>query len=152
MGCTMRILVDADACPVKEIIVQLAKEHNIFVKMYLDCSHVYEDGYSDVIICSKGRDMADYLLVNDIIKNDIVVTQDYGLAAMSLAKGALPINQNGFIYSEANIDILLLSRYEGMKARKHNNIRGPKKRTKQQDEFFYNILLKCILKLEDENK
>lgn len=151
VGCAMRILVDADACPVKRIIVDLAIKHKILVRMYMDSSHLYDDGYSSVIICAKGRDAADYMLVNDIEKKDIVVTQDYGLAAMSLAKGAICLNQNGLIYSNSNIDLLLDSRYIGQKQRKHSNIKGPKKRIIENDEAFYNSLLKCILKLEGEN-
>lgn len=86
----MKILVDADACPVKEILVGIARRRGIPVTMLLDTSHVLDDGYSTVITVDKGRDSADIRLVNLIQPGDVVVTQDYGVAAMSLARGQRP--------------------------------------------------------------
>jgi len=133
----MKILVDADACPVKQIIVRLAKEHNIPVIMFIDTSHVINDGYSDVKILDKARDSVDIALANQVAKGDIVVTQDYGVAAMALPKGANAINQNGLIYSNENIDKLLFERHIGKKVRQGGGrTSGPRKRTKEDDESF----------------
>ena len=93
----MRILVDADACPVKKEILEIAKEKNIEVSMFFDNAHVYEDGYSTVYILDKGADSVDYFLINKTVAGDIIVTQDYGVATMALSKKAYPINQNGLI-------------------------------------------------------
>ena len=133
----MRILVDADACPVKEIIVQEAQKCNIPVTMIIDTSHELNDGYSEVITVDKARDSVDIKLINILTKEDIVVTQDYGVAAMALGKGAKAINQNGLVYSEKNIDELLFSRFIGQKLRRAGkSTNTAKKRTKEDDENF----------------
>jgi uncharacterized protein YaiI (UPF0178 family) len=134
----VNILVDADACPVKQIIVKVAKEKNIHVIMFIDTSHVIDDGYSEVVIVDKARDSVDFALVNKVQKGDVVVTQDYGVAAMTLARGAVAINQNGLIYSEENMNKLLFERHLSQKMRRSGNrVSGPSKRTKEQDEKFY---------------
>jgi uncharacterized protein YaiI (UPF0178 family) len=133
----MKILVDADACPVREIILKAAKRRNTPVIMVTDTSHELNDGYSEVIIVDKGADSADYAIAGLASRGDIVVTQDYGLAAMVLAKGAKAINQDGLIYTNNNIDELLTKRYIGQKIRRGGGrTKGPKKRTKKDDERF----------------
>lgn len=137
----MKILVDADACPVKHIIVKLAKEYKIPVIMFIDTSHRINDGYSEVVVVDKARDSADIALANRVTGEDIVVTQDYGVAAMSLAKGARAINQNGLVYSNENIDMLLFERHIGQKVRRSGGrTSGPGKRTKEDDVKFENSL------------
>ena len=141
----MRILVDADACPVKEIVLEVAQDYNLEVIMFFDNSHQYEDGYSTVYILDKGRDSVDFFLLNKLQENDIVVTQDYGLASLSLTKKAHPISQNGIKFSNDNIDEFLNRRYINAKARKMNvKVKGPSKRTLDQDDKFYNNLIKLI--------
>ena len=134
---TMRILVDADACPVKQIIVRIAKQHNIPVTMLTDTSHVIRDGYSHVITVDKHADSVDYALMGLLTKDDIVVTQDYGLAAMVLGKGAKAIHQNGMVYTNQNIDRLLMERHVGGKIRRAGGrTKGPAKRTRDDDARF----------------
>ena len=143
--CSTRILVDADACPVKEIILRMAKRRNIPVTMVIDTSHELGDGYSTVITVDKGSDSADYVITNMVTCHDIVVTQDYGLGAMVLAKGASAIDQNGMVYTGDNIDILLERRYIGQKIRRGGGrTKGPKKRTKEDDERFENAFVKML--------
>lgn len=133
----MQILVDADACPVKEIIVRLAKRKEISVTMLIDTAHQLNDGYSRVITVDKGADSVDFALIGLLNCNDVVVTQDYGLAAMTLGKGAKVINQNGLIYTNENIDRLLMERHLSAKARRaRNRTKGPAKRTKEDDDKF----------------
>lgn len=144
LGDKMRILVDADACPVKEIILKLAKKNDIDVHMFFDNSHVYEDGYSKVYILDKGADSVDYFLINKLEDGDIVVTQDYGVAAMALGKKCFPINQNGLIYTDNNMMELLNQRAFNQKIRRHKNMRGPKKRNKDNDIKFEERLSKLI--------
>ena len=141
----MRVFVDADACPVKEIILRMAKQRNIPVTMVIDTSHELEDGYSTVITVDKGSDSADYVIANMVTRNDIVVTQDYGLAAMVLARGASAIDQNGMVYTSENIDGLLERRYIGQKIRRGGGrTKGPKKRTREDDERFENVFGKML--------
>ena len=133
----MKILVDADACPVKEIIVKLAKSCRIPVTMFIDTSHVLNDGYSTVITVDKGRDSADIRLVNLISPGDIVITQDFGVAAVSLARGAKALNQNGMVYSDKNMDRLLFERALGQKIRRAGGKAGKnRKRTSEDDKNF----------------
>jgi hypothetical protein len=133
----MQILVDADACPVKQIIVRLAKRHNIPVTMLIDTSHELYDGYSTVITVDKQADSVDYALMALLTRDDIVVTQDFGLAAMVLGKGARAVNQNGMIYTNDNIDKLLMERHIGQKVRRSGGrTKGPAKRTKEDDSRF----------------
>ncbi len=140
----MKILVDADACPVKKEILKLAKEFNIEVSMFFDNAHVYEDGYSKVFILDKGADSVDYFLINRTLPGDIVVTQDYGVATMALSKKAHPINQNGLIFTDDNILSLLNQRAFNKKIRRHKNIKGPKKRTSKDGTNFSENLRKII--------
>jgi len=130
-------LVDADACPVKEIIVRLAKQRNIPVTMLIDTSHELNDGYSKIITVDKQADSVDFALMGLLTKSDIVVTQDFGLAAMVLAKGARAVNQNGLVYTDDNIDKLLMERYFGQKVRRSGGrTKGPAKRTKEDNDKF----------------
>lgn len=146
----MKILVDADACPVKNIIVKVAKEKSLSVLMFIDTSHIIDDGYSEVITVDKGRDSVDFALINRIEDGDVVVTQDFGVAAMSLSRGASPINQNGFIYTKDNIDRLLFERHLSQKVRRSGGkTTNPRKRTKHDDErfekAFRNLLEKFLI-------
>ena len=141
----MKILVDADACPVKEIIVRLAKERNIPVTMLIDTSHQLNDGYSTVITVDKQADSVDFALMGLLAREDIVVTQDFGLAAMVLGKGARAVNQNGLIYTNENIDKLLMERHIGAKVRRGGGrTRGPAKRTKEDNERFEAAFAKLL--------
>ena len=141
----MRILVDADACPVKDIIVRLAKEQNIPVTMLIDTSHQLNDGYSEVITVDKQKDSVDFALMRLLAADDIVVTQDFGLAAMVLGKGAKAVNQNGLVYTNGNIDKLLLERHLGQKIRRGGGrTKGPAKRTKEDNERFEDVFSKIL--------
>jgi len=146
----MRILVDADACPVKQIIVRLAKQKDIPVIMLVDTSHELNDGYSRVITVDKQADGVDFALMGMLTAGDIVVTQDYGLAAMVLGKGAKAINQNGFIFSNENIDRLLLERHIGQKTRKSGGrTKGPAKRAKEDDVRFEAVFDRLLSEMID---
>lgn len=133
----MKILIDADGCPVVKQATQIAKENNIEVVIFCDTSHIINSDYAQIITVSKGADSVDFALVNEVQSGDIVVTQDYGLAAMVLSKDGKAITQNGMIISDSNLGLLLTSRYESKKARMSGaHLKGPKKRTIQNDEVF----------------
>lgn len=142
----MRILIDADGCPVTKLAVKIAKEHGINVIIFCDTSHIFELEKIEVVTVSKGADSTDFALVNRCEKGDIAVTQDYGLAAMVLSKGGIPITQNGLVINNSNIDTLLQTRHISKKARMNNaRIKGPSKRTAQQDRDFENALQALII-------
>jgi uncharacterized protein YaiI (UPF0178 family) len=141
----MRIFVDADACPVKEIIVRIARQKDIPVFMLADFTHVIHDGYSTVISVDKGRDSVDIALINRVSAGDIVVTQDYGLAAMVLGKGAQALHHSGMVYTSENMDELLFKRHIGQKIRRSGGrAKGPRPHTTTDDESFLRSLLRVI--------
>lgn len=107
----MKILIDADGCPVVDIAINLGKKYNIKTVIMCDTSHIINKVGVETVILSKGSDSVDFALVNKVSKDDIIITQDYGLAAMVLSKDGYPINQNGLIYSNENIDQLLFTRH-----------------------------------------
>lgn len=144
----MRIYVDADACPVIPIVEQVAEKNNIAVTLLCDTNHVLDSDYSEVKIIGAGADAVDFALINLCRKNDIVVTQDYGVAAMALGKGAYAIHQSGKWYTDENIDQMLMERHLGKKARRasgKNHLKGPKKRTGEDDVRFQRSFEKLVM-------
>ncbi len=143
-----RILVDADACPVVKIIEKTAKKHGMPVILFCDTNHVLISDYSEVRTISAGADAVDIAVANECEKGDIVVTQDYGVAAMALGKGAYAIHQSGKVYTDDNIEIMLAERYIAKKQRlasgKHH-LKGPKKRTGEDDERFEKAFERLVL-------
>jgi uncharacterized protein len=143
----VKILVDADACPVKDIIIKVSKEFGFRVLMFIDTSHILNDSYSEITIVDKARDSVDIALINKTEKGDVVMTQDYGVASMALAKGARAINQNGFIYTNENIDRLLFERFLSQKVRRSGGrTSGHHKRTKENNEDFEKSFRKILEK------
>lgn len=141
----MEILIDADGCPVVYIAIDVAKQFKIKCTLICDTSHVFECEGAKTITVSKGADSVDFALVNMVQRGDVVVTQDYGLAAMCLAKRALPISQDGMVYNEYNIDGLLLQRHTAKKIRMAGGrMRGNGKRTKEQDLKFKENFIKLL--------
>ncbi|MDV6378051.1 YaiI/YqxD family protein [Sporosarcina sp. GW1-11] len=131
------ILVDADGCPVINETIAVAKEYDLPCILICDTAHEMHREGAETITVSKGADAVDFVLVNRIKKGDIVVTQDYGLAAMALAKQGLPLDQNGRWFTNENIDQLLAARHKAQKIRRAGGrLRGPKKRTADQTEDF----------------
>ncbi len=139
---TVQVLVDADACPVKELIVRAARQRGVPVTMLIDTSHELNDGYSLVLTVDKGKDSVDIALANLVKPGDLVVTQDYGVAAMALGHGAKALNQNGLIYTQENMDRLLFERYLSQKVRRSGGKAGKnRKRSKADDEEFMRSFL-----------
>ena len=117
----MQIFVDADACPVVGIVEKIAKQHNVPVTLLCDTNHVLSSDYSEVIVVGAGADAVDYKLISICRKRDIVVSQDYGVAAMALGKGAYAIHQSGKWYTNDNIDQMLMERHLNKKARRSSH-------------------------------
>lgn len=135
----MNIFVDADACPVVGIVEKIAEKYDVPVTLLCDTNHVLASEYSEVIVVGAGADAVDYKLISLCHREDIVVSQDYGVAAMALGKGAYAIHQSGKWYTNDTIDRMLMERYLNKKARRSSNkahLKGPKKRTKEDDERF----------------
>lgn len=143
----LNILIDADGCPVVADTVRMGKKHHAEVTIICDTAHEYSIDGAETITVSKGADSADFAIVNMLKKGDLVVTQDYGLAAICLARGARVINQDGKEYTNENIDALLSIRHiakkERMSGKRH--MKGPSKRTESQNQAFITTL-EAVLK------
>lgn len=133
----MRILIDADGCPVVDITVAVARKFSVPCHIFCDTAHVFDKESAKTHILPKGADSADFALVNFAQRGDVVITQDYGLASMALSRGAICINQDGDEYTDDNIDALLLARHTARKIRSGGGrLKGPPKRTREQDLRF----------------
>ena len=144
----MQIFVDSDACPVIDIVENIAKKYNIPTTLLCDTNHVLYSDYSQVVVVGAGADAVDYKLISICHRGDIVVSQDYGVAAMALGKGAYAIHQSGKWYTDENIDQMLMERHLNKKARRgshKNHIKGPRKRTEDDDIRFKQSFEKLIL-------
>lgn len=141
----MRILVDADACPSINLITQIAVDNNIELYLYSDSTHNIINEYANVITLDKRCQSVDIVIANEIKKEDLLITQDFGLATMALAKKALVVHPKGIIYTDNNIDQLIFERYINNKSRKQNiHIKGPKKRKEEDNTNLINSLKKCL--------
>ena len=151
--------MDADTCPVVSIVERIAKQQNIEVILLCDTNHILHSDYSEVKIIGAGADAVDFALVNLCNIGDIVVTQDYGVAAMILGKGAVGIHQSGKWYTNDNIDQMLMERHINKKARRakgKHHIKGPTKRTEEDDrrfeESFVRLIEKMRMDVREDNK
>ena len=150
----MQIFVDADACPVIPIIAEMAKTYCVPVTLLCDTNHVLYSDYSRVVVVGAGADAVDYKLISICQKGDIVVSQDYGVAAMALGKGAYAIHQSGKWYMNDTIDQMLMERHLNKKARRSshkNHLKGPKKRTDEDDNRFRQSFDKLV-RVAEANK
>ncbi|MFP4660559.1 MAG: YaiI/YqxD family protein [Halanaerobiales bacterium] len=140
----MRVLIDGDACPVIDITEDIAEQKGVEVIIFTDITHQISSD-NQVVVLDKANQSVDMALFNQCQKGDIVVTQDYGLASLVLSKGARALNQYGLIYTEKNIDRLLMQRHLHAKMRRagvrHSN---PGKRTKEDDSKYRAALLTII--------
>ncbi|MBQ7070843.1 MAG: YaiI/YqxD family protein [Ruminococcus sp.] len=145
----MRILIDADGCPVVKESVRIAKEHGLECVIVADTAHRFESDYARVICVDQGADSADLRIANLCEKGDVVITQDYGLAALCIGKNSFVLDQNGMEINAFNIDSLLQSRYESKRLRNAGvRLKGPAKRKTQQTKDFIEALEQLIKRNE----
>ena len=141
----MKIIIDGDACPGISIIEKIAKNHEISVIIYCDIHHFIQSDYSEVKIVDSGFQSVDMYVMNETEQGDIIVSQDYGVAAICLSKKAKVINPKGFIYDEKNIDRLLEERHISQKIRKSGGkTPNSKKRTENDDLRLEKNLIRLI--------
>ena len=144
------IYIDADACPVTHIAEEIACRHGIPVTILCDTNHVMYSDYSTVKLIGAGADAGDLALINLCKAGDIVITQDYGVAALALGKGALAVHQSGKCFTDDNIGGLLMDRHLAKKARRSgkHHLKGPAKRTEEDDRRFAESFERLIVELE----
>ena len=141
----MQVILDADGCPVVNITIKLCAQYGVACTIVCDTAHSFHNLDVPVITVDKGSDSADFAIANRIQAADIVITQDYGLASMCLAKKARVLHQDGWEYTTDNIDALLLQRHESRKLRNAGGrMKGPKKRQPSQDQAFLSAFEKLL--------
>lgn len=151
----MMIYVDADASPITKLVEELAKTNNMSCTFVSDFNHVLKSDSCEIITVGSDHDAADLKIVSLIKPYDILITQDYGLASLALAKKAYVMNDFGKEYTVDNIDLLLAQRHFAAKARKSKQkirLKGPAKRKPSDDDTFYHALNTLIHKIMGEQK
>lgn len=144
----MKIYIDADGCPVVKESIKIAQKYKVEIILVSNTSHMWFEDYAQIVTVEKGKDRADFEIVARMSENDIIITQDYGLAAMVLPKTPYVINQNGWIYNKNNIETLLFTRHIAAKERRGGNrSKGPKKRTREQNDIFQSVLEEILIEL-----
>ncbi len=144
----MKILVDADACPVKEITINIAEKYGIPVILVKSFSHFSaqdELSKAENLYVDTGADSVDYRIMQIANEKDIIITQDYGLASLALGKGCIVLHHKGFAYHPSTIDEMLLMRHANAKARRSGKrTKGPRPLT-VEDKEKYQVLLDRVL-------
>ena len=141
----MKVLIDADGCPVVDAAIRQCKKYGLPCLLLCDTSHLFQRDGAETLVFDKGADSVDFALVNRIQPEDIVITQDYGLASMCLARKAKVLHQDGWEYPPDNMDALLLVRHDSRKLRAAGGrTKGPKKRTQAQNDAFEAALDKLL--------
>ena len=136
-GIPVKVLIDADGCPVVDITIRLCNSSGLPCLLLCDTAHSFTREGAETLTFDKGADSVDFAIANRVEPLDVVITQDYGLASMCLAKRAVVLHQDGWQYTDANIQALLFTRHETKKYRNAGGrVRGPSKRTKAQDDAF----------------
>ncbi|WP_025026016.1 YaiI/YqxD family protein [Caldalkalibacillus mannanilyticus] len=141
----MKLIVDADACPVKDIIIEVGHSYQLPILMVCSYSHYSRPiaGVENIMVDNIAQ-AADMVIMNRVKAGDIVVTQDYGLASIVLAKGAMALHHTGKRYTTDNIDSLLFQRHVSAKVRRAGGkTKGPKPFTSEDKEKFRKVLIEC---------
>lgn len=138
----MKILIDADASPVKNEVIALAEQYDLEVVLVSSIAHYSTETHPDfvkVFYVEKGADQADFKIVQLAKKDDIIITQDYGLASLLLPKGCHVLHHKGSQYTAENIDQLLHNRhFSAMQRKSGQRTKGPKPFTKENRRQFKN--------------
>lgn len=141
----MKVLIDADACPVVDIAISLCEKFSAECLLLCDTAHTIHKQYAQTLVFDKGSDSVDFALVNRVVPKDIVITQDYGLASMCLGRGAYVLHQDGWEYTEWNITGLMEQRHAARRFRAAGGrTKGPSKRTQAQNDAFRDALHRLL--------
>ena len=141
----LKIIVDADACP-RSCLAVLRRLKGSWGYRLLTISSVdHLIDSPDHITVGKGKDSTDLAVINNTHAGDIVVTQDWGLAALALGKGARAISPSGRIFTESTIDFLLEERYlKAQYSRAGGRTKGLAPRSSADDRRFEENLVELL--------
>lgn len=145
----MKLFIDGDGSPVKDAAIAVAYTFSIPVVIVTSIDHYSTKEYTgqvQFVYVDQGADAADYRIVQLIQAKDILITQDYGLAALVLPKGVRVLHHLGYEYTKETIDGLLEQRYFSAKIRKSGeHTKGPKPFTKEDSEAFKKALTTLLM-------
>lgn len=146
---TMKILVDADACPRSALAIcrQLGEEYRVPLWTVASFNHnIISDHH---VVVGNGDQETDIRVINLTEKGDVVVSQDWGLAALALGKGAKAVSPVGRIFNLETIPFLLEEREAKSKFRRGGGrTKGPKKRS-AADDCHFERSLRNLLESDD---
>ena len=143
----MKIIVDGDACPGISIIKNIAKEYELELLVYCDINHFITLDYGEVKVVDSGFQSVDMKVANQCSKGDIVISQDYGVAAICLGKKADVLSPKGYIYTNNNIGSMLEQRYLSQKIRRSGGkTPNAKKRSVEDDKRLQKNLIFLVRK------
>ncbi len=141
----MKLLIDADACPVTDLAIALTKRAGIACVLVCDTCHQLTRKGVRTIVVDKGPDSTDFRLVGLVEPGDLILTQDYGLAAMCLARRGVPLHPDGFCYTGDNLPLLLAVRHAGAKLRRSGKrTKGPRRRDPAKNVSFCQLLTQLL--------
>lgn len=144
----MKVIIDADACPVKDIVTKETKDKNIEVALVSSLSHFSSrelDSHVKAMYVDAGPDAADYRIVQLAEAGDIIVTQDYGLASLLLPKGCIVLHHTGFEYNKMNMDYMLETRHMSSVIRRGGGrTKGPKALSQEDKQKFTDLFTAAL--------
>ncbi|WNR46395.1 YaiI/YqxD family protein [Paenibacillus roseipurpureus] len=148
------IIVDADACPVKAEIEQAGREFGVQVMLVASYDHKMKESTGvKVVQVDRSDQSVDLYIANQIRSGDILVTQDFGLAALGLAKGSICLTNRGQEYTDSSIDYLLERRHASAKMRRNGkHTKGPRPFTEEDRKNFLHGLTKLLKYLQEIEK
>lgn len=144
----MKIIIDSDASPVKGIVIQEAEKRGldvILVASFAHFSNKVHPSHVETVYVDSEKEAADYKIMQLAQRSDVLITQDYGLASMTLLKGVTVLHHKGFQYDQYNIERLLESRYLSAQMRKSGKrTKGPKPFTQADAQTFQTLLIEVL--------
>lgn len=147
----MRVIIDGDACPVKEIIYTICGQRQVPVTLVTSYDHSSSrvPKNVEIVYVDRGQDAADFKIISLLREGDILVTQDYGLASLALPKKARVLHHSGKEYTQTTIDMLLESRHVSAKMRQSGQrTKAPKKFSEASRQNFATKLEKILDEVE----
>jgi len=143
------LFIDADACPVTRDALSVARMKKVpVVVVGNETQNLARLAGRDGVECvqvSAGSDAADFAIVERLQPSDVVVTQDTGLAAMVLGRGAKAMSPRGRVFSLATIDAELAVRHAEQRHRRAGGrTRGPSPFEEEDRDRFRLVLIRLL--------
>lgn len=143
----MRILIDGDACPVKDEIIQIGSKYNIDTLFFCSLSHYgnYND-FTKWILVDNEDQAVDMEIFKYLLPGDILITGDYGLASLALNKKTYVVSYSGKKFTKDNIDMYLYQRHLAQEQRKLKVKTTKIKKRQKKDNLDFQKALENLIK------